>query len=345
MTQPAHAPRLSSALKGGKDALSPAAQAEILALNAPRPGRFLLEVAKVWAVIAGAIGLALWAGHWWTTVLAIVVVATRQNCLGLLVHEQTHLGLGGRAGSRGVAGRYGDWICNLLCAYPLLVLTVEGYARVHLTHHSAYFKDNDPDHIRKSGEEWTFPKSGWALSKLFLGDLLGLNTLKLIRGKKGTPGQTVAFERRGQVPRWLRPVFLIVLIAALSYAQAWGYFLLFWFLPLMLGLPAIVRWGAICEHEYNRPNADMLESTPIIIQPVWERCLMPMLNFGMHAYHHLWPAIPFSRLEQVHAIFQREGLVNEDRIFHGSIPYLRFLLGRPHGQAAQATLAAATAER
>ena len=332
MSAPTTAPRLSSALKRGKDALSPEAAQAILALNVPRPGRFLLEVAKVWSVIAAAIVLAIWADHGWVSVIAIIVVATRQNCLGLLVHEQTHLGLGGRSGDTSFIGRYGDWICNLLCAYPLLVLSVEGYAKVHLTHHNSYFKEGDPDYARKSGEEWAFPKSGWALFKLFLGDLLGLNTLKLIEGKKAVGGQGLSVERRNPVPKWLRPAFLLALIAALTYFHAWGLFLLYWFLPLMVGLPAIVRWGAICEHEYNRLNADMLESTPIIIQPWWERLLMPMLNFGMHAYHHLWPGISFSRLEGVHAIFEREGLVHEDRIFHGSAQYLHFLLGKPHGE-------------
>lgn len=332
MSAPTTAPRLSSALRRGKDALSPEAAQAILALNVPRPGRLLLEIAKVWTVIATAIVLAIWADHGWVSVIAIIVVATRQNCLGLLVHEQTHLGLGGRSGDTSFIGRYGDWICNLLCAYPLLVLSVEGYAKVHLTHHSIYFKDGDPDHARKSGPEWAFPKSAWDLFKLFLGDLLGLNTLKLIKGKKAAGGQGLGVERRNPVPKWLRPAFLVALIAVLTYFHVWGHFLLYWFLPLMLGLPAIVRWGAICEHEYNRPNADMLESTPIIIQPGWERLLMPMLNFGMHAYHHLWPGISFSRLEEVHAIFQREGLVHEERIFHGSAQYLRFLLGKPHGE-------------
>ena len=314
--------RLLPVLTGGKEALPSQALAEVMALNGPRPGRFIWEIVKAWAVIAGAIALAVWIHSAWVTVLAILVIATRQNVLGLLVHEQTHLGLG---------GRYGDWVASLFCAFPLLVLTVDGYARVHLAHHRDYFTSADPDALRKAGPEWTFPKRGWELARLFLGDLLGLNTLKMVRGKGASHGAPIATApRKAPAPKWLRLLFLLVLAAVLTWTGAWWGFFLFWFLPLVTLMPVIVRWGAVCEHEYNRPDADMLSTTPLIIQPWYERLLMPMLNFGMHPYHHLFPGIGFSKLPEVHRIFQREGLVREDRVFRGSLQYLRFLTGAAH---------------
>ena len=126
--------------------------------------------------MAAAITLAIWVESIWTSLLAIFLVGTRQNLLGLLVHEQVH-----RLGSR---GRYGDLITNLFAAYPLLVLSVEGYAQVHLAHHKYFYTDKDPDFSRKSGPEWSIPMSRQQLMRLFLGDILGLNIWRLIRGKR-----------------------------------------------------------------------------------------------------------------------------------------------------------------
>jgi len=90
---------------------------------------------------------------------------------------------------------------NLFAAYRLLVLTVESYAQVHLVHHRDYFSDKDPDFLRRSGEEWRFPKPAFQVVRLFLADALGLNTLKLIRGKKESP-QGFVFARRYLNPKW-----------------------------------------------------------------------------------------------------------------------------------------------
>ena len=100
--------------------------------------------------------------------------------LGLLVHEQVH-----RLGSR---GRYGDLITNLFAAYPLLVLSVEGYAQVHFAHHKYFYTDKDPDYARKSGPEWSIPMSRRQFARLFLRDIVGLNILRLIRSKKPETG-------------------------------------------------------------------------------------------------------------------------------------------------------------
>lgn len=65
--------------------------------------------------------------------------------LGLLLHEQVH--------RLGLRSKYGDWIVNLLVAYPIMFTTVEDYAKVHLSHHKYFFTRRDPDFIRKSGKD------------------------------------------------------------------------------------------------------------------------------------------------------------------------------------------------
>ena len=307
---------LPPAVKGDKQILSEAIIAEISALNGARPLAFTLQLLAAWSVIVGIIAWAIYLDTIWATIIAIIVVATRHNVLGLLVHEQAHL--------LGYRSKYGDLLVNLFAAYPLLVLTVEGYAQVHLAHHRDYFSENDPDFLRKSGEEWSFPKTPGETAKLFLSDALGINTLKLIRGKKQSP-QGFVFARRYRIPVWVRPVYFAGIAGALTLTGTWGVFLIYWLLPILTVSQLIVRWGAICEHKYNLPGASVPESTPLILLRWWERLLLPNLNFSMHPYHHFFPGVSFAKLPKIHEIYCREGLLNQENVFLGYGAYLRFL--------------------
>ena len=308
---------LPAALKGDKQSLPPAALQEVMALNGPRPEAFTVELVWAWVVIVGAVAWAVHVDRWWATLIAILVVATRQNVLGLLTHDQAHL--------LGYRQRFGDLLVNLFASYPLLVLTVEGYAQVHLAHHRDYFTPNDPDFIRKSGPEWSTPKRPGELLAIFLQDIVGINTVRLVRGKK-LAIENAAFARRHRIPRWVRPAYYVALAGLLTFTGGWTVFLLYWVLPLVTVFQLIVRWGALCEHKYNLAGASVADSTPLILLSWWERLLLPNLNFAMHPYHHYFPGIGFSRLPEVHRIFEREGLIDERHVFRGYFSYLRFIL-------------------
>jgi fatty acid desaturase len=77
------------------------------------------------------------------------------------MHEQTHRLCSTR--------KWADYFYELTIAYPLLI-TLEGYRRVHLSHHAAYFTDNDPDYVRKQGEESTFPQQTDNFLRLLIRD-------------------------------------------------------------------------------------------------------------------------------------------------------------------------------
>lgn len=285
-------------------------------LNGAKPAPFTFALVMAWIVIFGSISIAQWIDAWWATLLAILIVATRMNILGLLVHDQTHMA--------GYRHKFGDLIVNLFCAYPLLVLTVEGYAQVHLAHHRDYFGKSDPDHLRKSGPDWTFPKTRLQLLKLALKDLSGLNVIATIRGKRVADGQ-VKFQRRGINPKWVRPVYLLTIIGILVATGTWKLALLYWLLPLLTVMQLIVRWGAICEHEYNHENGFVTETTPLIELRWWEKLVLPNLNFSLHIYHHYFPGIAFSELPKVHQMFSDAGLVDDAAVFHGYGAYLKHL--------------------
>lgn len=178
---------------GDRQSLSHQVRAEIMALSGPRARPFLLTALYAWAVIIGVVWWALAAQGLWATLFAIVIVATRQNMLALLVHDQTHC--------LDFPARPGDLIATLLAGYPLLLLTGEGYAQAHLSHHKYFFTGKDPDFLRKSGPVWTFPMPGRSRGKRLLTDLFGLNVVRMVKGKKR---QGDAFKRLHPTPTWVR---------------------------------------------------------------------------------------------------------------------------------------------
>jgi fatty acid desaturase len=310
---------LRPAVTAGPERLSRAARAEIATLAGARPTRFLFELSVNWLVVVAVIAGGVYFDNPFMTALCVVIVATRQMVFALLLHEQVH--------RLGLRTKYGDWIVNIFAVYPLLATTIEDYAKVHLAHHKYFMTPRDPDFLRKSGLDWTFPASLKTLARIVLRDITGLNTVQLIRGKTAR-SEASEFARRLPSPRWLRIGFAICAAVALTAVHGWGVFLLYWLLPLLTITQLLVRWIAVVEHKYNVENAKVFEVTPLIQLKWWQKVLVPDLNFAMHAYHHFHPGVSFSNLPKVHAIYMHEGLVDESALFDGQGAFLRYLVSR-----------------
>ncbi len=323
-----------SSFVGGKRDLSEQGRARIRELWGPRPLAFLFQALSAWGVIVAAIGVAVYVDRGWATLIAMMIVATRLNVLGLLVHEQAHV--------LGLKGRYGDLIVNVIAGYPIGI-SVENYANIHLAHHKFFFTDDDPDFLRKRGDNWTFPMRFLRVAWLLFQDVSGITVVKLLREKNAN--EKVHFKRTHPTPKWARAVFYGGLAAVLTWFSAWPIFLIYWVVPLVTMLPLIVRLGAVTEHVYGSRGAGVLETTPLILLRWWEKLLLPNLNFTMHAYHHFYPGISFCNLPKVHAIFRNEGLVDETQAFFGYWAYLRWLMKREDRNTFNATNGASRPRR
>jgi fatty acid desaturase len=308
--------QLRPAVLADASALSPAARREIMALGGARPARFARELLTTWGAIAALVALGVYCDNIFVTLACIFLVGTRQSVLALLLHEQVH--------RLGLRSKYADWIINVFAVYPLFVTTVEDYAKVHLSHHKYCFTKDDPDFLRKSGAEWTFPMSLASFLRIVARDVTAMNVIRLIRGK--TAPRTDEFTRRHPTPKWLRIGFFVTLATVLTLVGGWTTFLIYWVAPLLTVAQLMIRWIAIAEHEYNIENGSIHETTPLLQLTWWQRIVFPDLNFGLHVYHHMHPGVSFSLLPKVHEIYRREGLVDESAIFYGQGAYLKYLV-------------------
>ncbi len=311
--------------------LSANAKAEIKALSGARPKRFIATLVTTWLTIAGAISIAHYAQNIIVSLIAVYVVATRQNILGLLVHEQTHY--------TGIKTANGDLFVNLFAGYPLLVMNVENYAKIHLAHHRHFFTDADPDFVRKNGADWTFPMRPAKLAFLFLQDLVGIGIIRLLAQKSSSRPRNEEFKRKQPPYTGAKLGFVISVGIFLTLVGGWSIFLIYWIVPLITVLPLIVRWGAICEHLYGKKSANVEDCSPVIMPSTLGRIFLPNLNFTMHAYHHYFPAVSFANLPAVHEIFVREGLVQRDLVFSGQFSYLRYIVTSARHQPAEPEIA------
>src|SRR5438445_7603310 len=87
---------MPSALKVGRLELPREVKRELIALMKPDTKGYCWTTALTWSTIIAIIYAAARIQKPWMTAIAICVVATRQNLLALLMHEQAHW-LGSRA--------------------------------------------------------------------------------------------------------------------------------------------------------------------------------------------------------------------------------------------------------
>lgn len=290
------------------------AKEKISHLKVNAPISFLIHLSFAWTFIVFIIFLTQQFHSFWFSLLALFLIAGQQNALAVLMHEQVH--------HLAFKSRLGDLFVNIFTAYPILI-TVEGYRKVHMSHHKFFMTEKDPDFSRKSGADWDFPMAPRHILKLILMDLLGLNFIELLKSKDIQNEENIKDTHH----LYIRLSYYIIILATAYFTHTLGLILLYWILPLVTIMRISVRFSAVFEHRYNLVNPSITEATPLIKMKWWEHLLYPTLNFiPYHIYHHLYPTVPFSNLPKVHAIYKKEGLVYEEYVYPSLGNYIKSLI-------------------
>ncbi len=214
---------------------------ELRDLSRRRPLRAAFAIARQWAVLIAAGTGAVWWGHWYGYVLAIVVIATRQHALAVLMHDGAHRSLF-------TSRRVNDVVSDLLLAFPLFIST-SLYRRHHLDHHRYLNTDRDPD---LDTEALKHTSKDWA--RLFAGDVTGTNLLKTVDSLDQFSllpvlrGDRSVARAMGRGPLVLFLCYLAALAATVVLTGGWLVYLLLWVVPSLTALSMILRLRAAAEH-------------------------------------------------------------------------------------------------
>lgn len=244
-------------------------------------------LALTWTVIVAAITVAgIWT-HWWTVVLAFVVVSTQQQVLLNIEHDCIHASF--------TRDKKRDQLLGIVfCASPAGSPWHATRAR-HLAHHRFITSENDPDlPLHTTADK----ASKLQLVRYFgLGLLGGYALMVLLKGSPSTVG-------RAQKIRDLRNLVIAqsVLWAACWLAFDWWTYLALWVLPLITLTTVCHLVRSFIEHAVlteERPEHDNL-MVSISSNPV-ELAFIAPFNMNYHAEHHMYPAVPARKLPAVRA--------------------------------------------
>lgn len=181
------------------------------------------------------------------------------------------------------------WLAGLLSFYNFTF-----YRHFHAWHHR-YTQDPDRDPEltppkARSRFEYAKEISGWNFWRL-----RAVDYPKLALGRLDLPYIPPAAQRA--VALSVSAQLAIYVAAAASIAFGYTPVLYFWFLPVLLAQP-LLRALLICEHTGCSRDRNGLANTRTTVTNPAIRLLM--WNMPFHAEHHLYPAVPFHRLPDLH---------------------------------------------
>lgn len=270
---------------------------ELKPLFKTKAHKHAFALAVDWAIILATAYFCLQYFHPLTYILAVLIIGARMHALAILMHDASHY--------RFLKNRkWNDLLTNLFILYPLFS-TVEQYRQNHMKHHRHLNTDDDPDWISKLGKkEFTFPKT----KREFLVTLSSY--LILYRGVR----DAIWFLKRFQAPKESsdkaglskpRLIFTLSLLVGLTVANLWGYYLLFWVVPYFSTFFMFQYIRSVAEHYGELAYDNLLTSTRSVKPNLLERFFIAPHQVGFHLEHHLYPAVPFYNLPQLHQLLMQ----------------------------------------
>jgi fatty acid desaturase/SAM-dependent methyltransferase len=258
--------------------------------------RGLLDQAVVWGAILASVWLAARLDHWLATLLAVIVIGSRQNALATLAHEAWHrLALSD--------GRWNHRVGAWLDSYPIGIAYHHDRRR-HMRHHREVGLAHDPDWVNYTieGRE-TPPRLARYLLSLLCGLLFVSTAWSVLveRRPRIAVSDDDAPRETGSMPSLREELLGIVVCQAVllvlftAIGGFWAY-PLYWCLPLATFAGFFANLRAFLEHAAARDDvAPEVRLRDFEVGRV-EAFLLSPCHFNYHALHHAYLAIPHRNL-------------------------------------------------
>lgn len=258
--------------------------------------------------VFAALAVVVWGP--WTVIPAVLLIATRQHALAILIHESAHYRLFADRALNDRIGTVLGWMIGV---------SMHSYRVVHRLHHNHLYQPIDPDIPLMAG----YPRGRAYLLKKLLKDLTGITAYKNYAYFFGAPGKN---RDTGQAPRPLDDTsprlrqrarrdrlavlaFHGIILLAVALTGWWPQALVLWYLPLFTVLQVILRIRALMEHGAVSDTRSPLLAARTNLCPAWLAWTLFPHNVNYHIEHHLYPAIPHYNLPRAHREMMASGLL------------------------------------
>lgn len=245
------------------------------------------------AIVVTGMLIATGVPGWW---LLLPIQGLLIVFLFTLEHEATHRTPFRSVRLNDAAGRVAGF---------LLLLPFEWFRYFHLAHHRwTNIEGRDPELLGEKPESvraWVWHVSGlpywWSELRLLAALVIGR-----------AEGDYLPQAAKTRIVVEARRMALGYLVVALSLLWTPLAFWL-WILPALLGQP-FLRLYLLAEHGDCPRVANMFQNTRTTFTNRLVRWLA--WNMPYHVEHHVWPAVPFHRLPEVHALMRDRLQVTSD---------------------------------
>ena len=246
------------------------------------------------------LGWAIAAG-----VVVVVLMGTRINALGVMLHEASH---GSLARSRKVNDRLANWTLAFWT-----VNSVEEYRPTHRLHHRYLGGERDPDRVA-----YLIPDRRGALTFLLVQDLVGITAIRratTLAAGAGPDADAGAASGLLARPSLLAGKILAQLVVLAQFVLVQGivrgcaFYVVFWLFPVACMYPMILRLKNITEH--FDPRLRIPGVAPWIARTSCAGRIQNHLvgaRMEYHFEHHVVPTIPFPGLKKLHRLLDDRGL-------------------------------------
>lgn len=269
-------------------------RAELGEMAEVTPGLAAYNVAYLAVALALAFGsIALFARfpHWYTFILAFLVVSARQQALLNCEHECIH----GKWMHSERMNRVFGYLCAGLAGSPF-----GASGQRHLTHHRLLGSPEDPDHgLHSSAGKDTRT----SFVRYFLNGFVGGYAAMVLFGP---PPKSSTQSRSSKLFDLLAIITCqLALLVAATLAFGWWAYPALWVLPLVTLTLLMHLVRSFAEHAITPDEFDEHGNRLITIRSnFFERALLAPYNMNYHAEHHLLPGVPAPRLRTVHHRFE-----------------------------------------
>lgn len=252
--------------------------------------RWLFDSLIDWLVIFVTIFLAVKSHNVLAYVFAMFIVANRQHALSQMGHDATHRTV--------CKNRWlNDLLGNAFCFWPM-TSTIEGYRRLHFTHHRFTGTDKDPELIYKRRaavrEDWK-PGGPGKLIYLLLRDLVTLGYPNMLMFLYDT--RPASFKDALPMLTFSSIITIFLFLNGFMLPMTiWygGLFIFFW--PIFRVRMWIEHVGTLGTHRVRLTW--------------WESWLFAPHNTWYHWEHHEWPAVPYWNLPKARALNTTEKVLS-----------------------------------